>query len=70
MDVREVRRELFGFLQSAETQWKFFARVVDDVDWTVQGTHPLAGRYHEKQQFLDATFVGPLEKGAVARVER
>ena len=56
MDAREDRRELFEFLQSADTQPKFFARVADDVDWTVQGTHPLAGRYHNKQQFMDATF--------------
>ena len=28
----------------------------DDVDWTVEGTHPLAGRYHNKQEFIDATF--------------
>jgi hypothetical protein len=25
----------------------------DDVDWTVQGTHPLAGRYHGKAQFVE-----------------
>jgi ketosteroid isomerase-like protein len=34
----------------------FFDRVADDVDWTVEGTHPLAGRYLSKQAFLDATF--------------
>ncbi|WP_244818153.1 nuclear transport factor 2 family protein [Caballeronia sp. Lep1P3] len=34
----------------------FFARVADDVDWTVMGTHPLAGRYRSKQAFLDHTF--------------
>jgi ketosteroid isomerase-like protein len=26
------------------------------VDWTVEGTHLLAGRYLDKQAFLDATF--------------
>ena len=71
MGVREDRRELFGFLQSAETQPKFFARVADDVDWTVEGTHPLAGRYHDKQQFMDATFArlrGVLPGGATLEV--
>jgi ketosteroid isomerase-like protein len=71
VDVREDRRELFGFLQSAETQPQFFARVADDVDWTVEGTHPLAGRYHDKQQFMDATFArlrGVLPGGAELEV--
>ena len=31
----------------------FFA---DDVDWTVEGTHPLAGRYASKAGFRAATF--------------
>ena len=34
----------------------FFAHVADDVDWTVEGTHPLAGRYHSKADFLAHTF--------------
>lgn len=34
----------------------FFEHVADEVDWTVEGTHPLAGRYRSKQAFLDATF--------------
>ena len=66
-DAHADRRELFGFLQSAETQEKFFARVADDVDWSVLGTHPLAGRYRGKQKFLDATFArlrGVLPGGA------
>jgi ketosteroid isomerase-like protein len=32
------------------------SRVADDVDWTVEGTHPLAGHYHDKAQFIEATF--------------
>jgi hypothetical protein len=28
----------------------------DDVDWPVEGTHPLAGHYHDKAQFIAATF--------------
>ncbi len=34
----------------------FFEHVSDDVDWTVMGTHPLAGRYRSKAAFRDATF--------------
>ena len=30
----------------------FFSNVVDDVDWNVQGTHPLAGRYTNKTVFF------------------
>jgi uncharacterized protein len=61
-DIRGDRRTLFSKLQSPETQPEFWARVADDVDWTVEGTHPLAGRYHTKQEFVDATF------GRLARV--
>lgn len=34
----------------------FFSHVADDVDWTVMGTHPLAGRYRTRDDFLAATF--------------
>ena len=30
----------------------FFSNVADDVDWNVQGTHPLAGRYPNKTLFV------------------
>jgi ketosteroid isomerase-like protein len=30
--------------------------VAEDVDWTVEGTHPLAGRYRSKSAFVDSTF--------------
>jgi uncharacterized protein len=52
-DIREDRKTLFSKLQSPETQPQFWARVADDVDWTVEGTHPLARRY---DKFIDATF--------------
>ena len=29
----------------------FFSNVIDDVDWNVQGSHPLAGRYTNKTAF-------------------
>jgi ketosteroid isomerase-like protein len=61
-DLREERRRLFGLLESPETQPEFWARVAEDVDWTVEGTHPLAGRYYSKQEFREATF------GRLARV--
>jgi uncharacterized protein len=34
----------------------FFDNVVDDVHWTVMGTHPLAGVYKSKDDFLKKTF--------------
>ncbi|CAK1359170.1 unnamed protein product [Cercospora beticola] len=34
----------------------FFERVAHDVDWTVMGTHPLAGRYNSLSDFQAATF--------------
>ena len=30
----------------------FFSNVIDHVDWNVQGTHPLAGRYPNKTLFV------------------
>jgi ketosteroid isomerase-like protein len=55
-DVRSDRAALFAKLETPETQPQFWARVADDVDWTVEGTHPLAGRYHDKKTFIKATF--------------
>lgn len=34
----------------------FFEHVADDVDWTVMGTHPLAGHYASKAAFKAGTF--------------
>src|SRR5215831_7757745 len=34
----------------------FFDNVADDVHWTVMVTHPLAGVYKSKQDFLKKTF--------------
>jgi ketosteroid isomerase-like protein len=70
--TRQDRAALFANLASAETQPQFWARVADDVDWTVEGTHPLAGRYIGKQKFIDATFARlacVLEGGAKLRVD-
>ena len=47
---------LFENLSNGKTN-AFFDRVVDDVHWTVMGTHPLAGVYNSKADFLNHTFV-------------
>ena len=54
MDKEQVAT-LFGHLAHGDGA-AFFERVADDVDWTVEGTHPLAGRYRSKQAFLKGTF--------------
>jgi ketosteroid isomerase-like protein len=46
---------LFAHLEHGDGA-KFFEHVADDVDWTVEGTHPLAGRYYSKKAFLAGTF--------------
>ncbi|RDJ14426.1 nuclear transport factor 2 family protein [Rhizobium grahamii] len=48
-------RAIFANLEHGEGD-AFFQHVADGVDWTVMGTHPLAGRYHSKQAFRAATF--------------
>jgi len=50
----------------------FFEHVADDVDWTVMGTHPLAGHYKSKRSFIAGTFAKleqVLTKGAELRTE-
>lgn len=46
---------LFGHLAEHRPE-QFFAAVADDVDWTVMGTHPLAGHYRSKDEFVSSTF--------------
>ncbi len=53
-------RDLFGNLETGKLE-RFFSRVADDVDWTVMGTHPLAGHYTSKSELIARTF---------ARIER
>ena len=55
-DIHDDRAALFANLESAEAQPKFWDRVADDVDWTVEGTHALCGRYRSKADFIAATF--------------
>lgn len=58
---------LFGNLTTGDAD-KFFEQVADDVRWTVMGTHPLAGTYDSKAEFIEKTFtrlnkllVGPVD---------
>src|SRR5271163_890879 len=63
-------REIFKGLEYGDGA-AFFEHVADNVDWTVMGTHPLAGHYPSKRAFVDATFskLGKvLPKGAQLRV--
>jgi ketosteroid isomerase-like protein len=46
---------LFAYLESGNAD-AFFQHVADNVNWTVMGTHPLAGTYHNKQEFIAHTF--------------
>ena len=48
-------REIFKGLESGDGA-AFFDHVADDVDWTVMGTHPLAGHYQNKTAFIAGTF--------------
>lgn len=50
----------------------FFKHVADDVSWTVMGTHPLAGTYHTKDDFISHTFQRLnkiLKEGVVLKVK-
>src|ERR1700735_4367594 len=48
-------RKIFKGLEKGDGN-AFFAHVADDVDWTVLGTHPLAGHYRSKADFIAGTF--------------
>ncbi|HZW79310.1 MAG TPA: nuclear transport factor 2 family protein [Candidatus Deferrimicrobiaceae bacterium] len=64
-------REIFKGLENGDGA-AFFQRVADDVDWTVMGTHPLAGHYLSKKAFREGTFVKlgqVLRDGAQLHVE-
>ena len=63
--------QIFGNLESGDGKG-FFEHVADNVDWIVEGTHPLAGHYHTKADFLAHTFdklAKVLPKGAQLHVE-
>jgi ketosteroid isomerase-like protein len=48
-------QEIFRSLESGDGK-EFFDHVAEDVDWIVEGTHPLAGHYRSKSDFLAHTF--------------
>ena len=48
-------RQIFAGLESGDGA-EFFTHVDDHVDWIVEGTHPLAGHYTSKADFLAGTF--------------
>ena len=63
-------KSLFANLENGKSD-AFFEHVADDVNWTVMGTHPLAGTYHTKADFLTHTFARLdkiLKEGVVLRV--
>jgi uncharacterized protein len=51
----ELVREIFRGLETGDGA-AFFQHVAEDVDWTVMGTHPLAGHYRNKRAFVEGTF--------------
>ena len=53
---KEYVENLINYLQIGENE-KFFEKVADNVNWTVMGTHPLAGVYKTKQEFVYKTFI-------------
>jgi hypothetical protein len=71
MSINEqMVRSIFVGLEQGDGN-AFFEHVADDVDWTVMGTHPLAGHYSSKNAFKQGTFskLGKvLPKGAQLRV--
>jgi uncharacterized protein len=64
-------REIFRGLERGDGA-AFFDHVADDVDWIVEGTHPLAGHYLGKKAFIEGTFAKlgqVLPQGAQLQVE-
>ena len=53
--THERVREIFQGLEKGDGA-AFFQNVDDNVDWTVMGTHPLAGHYLSKKAFIEGTF--------------
>jgi hypothetical protein len=67
----ESVREIFKGLEKGDGA-AFFEHVADNVDWIVEGTHPLAGHYRSKNAFIEGTFAKlgeVLPNGAQLHVE-
>jgi ketosteroid isomerase-like protein len=70
--TQDCVRELFQKLESGDGSG-FFEHVASDVDWTVMGTHPLAGHYRGRNAFIEGTFAKlgrVLPHGAQLHVEQ
>jgi uncharacterized protein len=64
-------RKIFKGLENGDGA-AFFEHVADNVDWIVEGTHPLAGHYLSKKAFIEGTFTKlsqVLPNGAQLHVE-
>ena len=55
MTTEDYVRRIFKGLEEGNGA-SFFEHVDDKVDWIVEGTHPLAGHYESKSDFLAGTF--------------
>jgi ketosteroid isomerase-like protein len=67
----ESVREIFRGLENGDGA-AFFEHVADNVDWVVEGTHPLAGHYLSKKAFIEGTFTKlgkVLPQGAQLHIE-
>lgn len=67
--VEDVEK-IFKNLETGKNE-EFFKHVSDSVTWTVMGTHPLAGTYHTKEEFISHTFQRLnkiLQEGVVLKV--
>lgn len=52
--TQQQAMELFSYLETGQGD-RFFDAVADDVDWLVMPTHPTAGHYTSKEEFLNHT---------------
>jgi uncharacterized protein len=69
--TQEEVRDVFRGLEHGDGA-EFFEHVADGADWVVMGTHPLAGHYRSKAEFITGTFAKlgrVLPGGAQLRVE-
>ena len=55
MITEDYVRKVFKGLEQGDGA-SFFRHVDDQVDWIVEGTHPLAGHYKSKSDFVAGTF--------------
>lgn len=48
-------QEIFSYWEAGQPD-NFFSRLTDDFEWTVMGTHPLAGVYKGMDAYLNGAF--------------